>query len=150
MPSDQFCEFSQRAHLPVDGPAAGFRRGFRHPPWCFLAHLGGPLRFPVEEWSARSLRQSLSRVCLAPAFPDPHPGRKLDLTVFTLGPRERSGLLWALIASLLMSPFFCSAVCSLFLFICRTSLSGCVCVCVFVWGTHMCVFPSSSWMQSHC
>lgn len=150
MLSDQFCEFSQRARLPVDGPAVGFRRGFRHPPRCFLAHVGGPLRFPVEEWSARPLRQSLSRVCLAPSFPDPHPGRKLDLTVFTLGPRERSGLLWALIASLLMSPFFCSAVCSLFLFIYRTSLSGCVRVCVFVWGTHMCVFPSSSWMQSHC
>lgn len=47
-------------------------------------------------------------------LPWPPPGplpeaRKLDLSMFALGPRERSGLLWALIASLLVSPFFCSA-----------------------------------------
>ena len=78
------------------------------------------------------------------------PARGSETAPYRVRLRERSALVPASIASLLMSPFFCSAVCSLFSFICRTALSGCTHVCVFAWGTHVCVFPSSSWMQSHC
>lgn len=123
-------------------------------------HLQGLLGVPLWEWDAGSRCQSVPSVAAQ---------RPLSLTPTMAScqtahetgshracprlPANLGILFWAFVASDLKSLFFCSVVCSLFLFICKTDLSVCVCsvcLCVHVYCNKDMVTCVCCFLQMSC